>query len=160
VVRKILDMAEYWERVTVTRVDRIVVKDRMPDEPYVTALISGREEQPLCRIVFRTVSHDQGHSNESEGQGTYRWSHTWFEAGGVQQLCIAPRHVIQYNVQASAIQRYHCIDWNTQDNSSLHAAWMKQFNPGDKLFVFPKAQYPGWENCVYFVRVELYYAWK
>jgi len=99
-----------------------------------------------------------GYSSESEVQGTYRWSHTWFEAGGVQQLSATPRHIIQYNVQASGIKRHHYIDWNTQHNSS-HAPWMKQFKPGDKLFVFPKAQYPGWENWVYLVRVELYYAW-
>ncbi|KAI9719581.1 MAG: hypothetical protein M1812_003352 [Candelaria pacifica] len=40
-----------------------------------------RGTHPCRKIVFELKSHDQGHSGERTGQGTYVHSWTWFDAG-------------------------------------------------------------------------------
>jgi hypothetical protein len=40
-----------------------------------------RGEHPCRRIVFSITSHDQGWADDTEDEGTYKGSFTWFDAG-------------------------------------------------------------------------------
>lgn len=58
----ILDLAEYWAVSSAERRDPegVVFRDDPSVQPYLTLKITGRHKKPLRRLVFTTVSHDQG----------------------------------------------------------------------------------------------------
>ncbi|KAJ7100819.1 hypothetical protein B0H15DRAFT_770194 [Mycena belliarum] len=87
----IIDEAAYWPRV-------VCAKDRIPavhasaypnhdaavhclTAPAFPSVEELSEEKLRVKLVkFRIESHDQGWGGEPEHRGTYRGSHTWFEA--------------------------------------------------------------------------------
>jgi hypothetical protein len=61
IVCQIMDMAECWLVSNKTRREQVTVNQHTPSQSYVVSLpISGRVSQPVRRIVFKIVSHDQG----------------------------------------------------------------------------------------------------
>jgi hypothetical protein len=63
-VPNLLDLAEYWAVSSAKRTDpqgAVFRSDRYDTlQPYLTLKITGRHKTPLKRLMFTTVSHDQG----------------------------------------------------------------------------------------------------
>ncbi|KAI1077655.1 heterokaryon incompatibility protein-domain-containing protein [Whalleya microplaca] len=122
------------------------------------------------RIVFTTVSHDQGFSeNEDRDGGTYRGTFTWFEArvitpSGYDRV-LSRRH-IQHNVLTRYDFKTHVNTWDyseqrdVDDNPedmglSLHR-WMDVIRLGDTIQIIHKAHFPQWANFVQEAKIEVW----
>ncbi|KAJ7725555.1 hypothetical protein B0H16DRAFT_1781882, partial [Mycena metata] len=152
----ILDLAECWMVSFAKRTDPdgALFDGSSPDMPYVTLKIAGQPSSPLRRLVFTTVSHDQGWSSHTAEIGTYRQVHSWFEAGNAS-LQPKNRRKIENNVHGSPDTRTHRNVW-VPSLSSKYSDWMATFRSDDVLEVYAKAQYPGWENHVYSAEIVAY----
>jgi len=156
---RILDLAEYWVQVSVTRREAMSVTERSGECEYVSVVVRGRKQHPVRRIVFSTVSHDQGWSSNNDSKGTYRNSYTWFEAGVVQASSSYPRRIITHNIHASLEHRTHVRAWENTELFPELKKWLEQIVPGDRIVVYPRAQYAGWVNVVASVEIKLYCAY-
>jgi len=70
-----------------------------------------------------------------------------------------PKRDIQRNVHASRTSRIHVNTWDYLDESPDLKEWFSTMNPGDSISVIPRAAFPGWQNFVDLVRIDLYCAW-
>ncbi|CAL1703640.1 unnamed protein product [Somion occarium] len=160
-VGQIMDMAECWICVTAAKTfARAVAVNRNINEPLLKIRVQGQEGTSVRRIVFTTKSHDQGFSNDPEHHGTYRWSHTWFEAGasrsgseGSPEEFLARQH-IQTNVHGSRISRVHTNIWDSSAPDKKE--WLSALRPGDEILLIPRAEYPAWVNYVEFLQIDLF----
>jgi hypothetical protein len=78
------------------------------------------------RIVFTTVSHDQGFSGTLHLKGTYDHSNTWFDArvltsSGRDRV---PRRHIQANVHASFEFKTHVNRWDSEGGDAGLLEWL------------------------------------
>jgi hypothetical protein len=170
----ILNLAEYWMVSSAERNDPegVVFQQDSPDEPYISLAISGGGKELLRRLVFTTISHDQGTcsmisrtgnddntecsgwSSHKENIGTYRMSCSWFEVG----KATGARHSLLSNLHGSSKKRVHRKVWSRDACLPAIADWMGMFRSGDMLDIYAMARYPGWENHVYGVKVVAYVA--
>jgi hypothetical protein len=92
-----------WQHYQADRQDFATVSQYCPERPYVQLKIPEDRPIEVRRLVFTTVSHDQGFSHlEEKYGGTYGHSYTWFDAqvimpSGHDQVL---RRKIQVNVHA------------------------------------------------------------
>ncbi|KAI9654070.1 MAG: hypothetical protein M1821_006781 [Bathelium mastoideum] len=111
------------------------------------------------RLVFRMDSHDQGRSDYPQDYGTYRGTHTWFDA--YVQFCSQEDKVpycrrIQDNVHADLNFRQHTIIWSREDPDADIAECVRGIMPGDWIQIHAWAAFPGWRNSVRTAEIELY----
>jgi hypothetical protein len=123
--------------------------------------IKGRKERPVQKIIFRTVSHDQGWSGEPYWHGKYAHTWTWFDAailpaGELHLPANATQRFIQSNAHAVKEWRKHTNIW---DWRSPQRDFLEMLKPGDEVQVYPKARFAGWMNWVESVHVDVYTAW-
>ena len=134
----------------------------------------------MQRIVFTTRSHDQGYSSYGWQHGSYENSWTGFRArivrasatvsssssssaaaadgrtGDSDAVAKKPEEYhIQTNVHASDRMRVHTVVWGRGEGEE-HGDVVSGLGKGDVVQVVPYAQWPGWMNFVYGVRVEVF----
>lgn len=172
---RILDLAEYWIRSSSVRVDLNergeVRRWGDPLIPYIMSrVITGRSPKPVRRVVFEITGHDQGYcSNPSRGE-----SWTWFTAdvhrrensnlakqlAGLQDQATANREIyLVHNRGAKRDWHTHTLSWSLVDTNaadSERGRWITALAPGDRIVVVPHARYPGWENWVRRVKIEIF----
>ncbi|KAK6332951.1 hypothetical protein TWF718_010779 [Orbilia javanica] len=161
IARKILDYAEYWIEQHVKNLGTVVVSETSLPTPYINLNVCG----PFVRkIIFRTVSHDQGWSGYAEHHGTYEGSCTWIEVWATlkDHLSIEPggenTHNIhkrskplqirrlQYNVHARRESTEHMNEWNMATASDPELVdFLSTLCSGDRVSLYPRAMYMGWE---------------
>ncbi|OTA89984.1 hypothetical protein M434DRAFT_33979 [Hypoxylon sp. CO27-5] len=174
-IAHILDMAEYWIRSSSTRVSiekaGEVRRWGDPVTPYLTSrAITGRSPNPVRRLVFEITGHDQGYcSDPSRGE-----SWTWFTAdvhrrenSVFAQELVGPQdqgnankeiHLI-HNRGANREWHTHRLSWSLTDPTvadTERGLWIKALAPGDRIVILPHARYPGWENWVRRVRIDIF----
>ncbi|KAJ7167865.1 hypothetical protein C8R46DRAFT_996065 [Mycena filopes] len=84
----LLHLAEYWVHDTTERAEYHNIHNPSTHNASVCYLLTSpirrldadTERLKIMRVVFKTVSHDQGWGGEDGTQGSYRQSYTWFEA--------------------------------------------------------------------------------
>jgi ankyrin repeat protein len=121
-ISHIMDLAGYWlagttehcEQMYATRYDgTTLVYLRTPP-------VLGNSQQPVKRIEYEIVSHDQGYSSSGNMDGAYDGSYTWFEASrecipgpfqGTASRIIGPE--ILRNVRARYEWSRHRVSWCT-----------------------------------------------
>ncbi|KAL7622914.1 hypothetical protein AAE478_006593 [Parahypoxylon ruwenzoriense] len=174
-ISRILDMAEYWIRSSSVRVslnERGEVRRwRDPLTPYIMSrAITGRSSRPVRRVVFEITGHDQGFcSDPNRGQ-----SWTWFtadvhrrenstlgqELGGPQDQGSSNREIyLAHNRGADREWYTHRLSWSLTDMTAADAErghWIKALVLGDRIVVLPHARYPGWENWVRRVKIDVF----
>ncbi|KAI1394316.1 ankyrin [Hypoxylon trugodes] len=175
VVSRILDLAEYWVRSSAVRVsidnDGEVRRWGDPTIPFLRSkAITGRLLKPVCRVDFVITSHDQGYcSDPSRGD-----SWTWFTAdvnrrenSAFAQELAGPKdkeaasteiHLIS-NRGADRQWHIHKISWSLTDPTVADAEsglWIKALTHGDRVVVLPYARFPGWENWIRRVRIDIF----
>ncbi|KAI0836696.1 ankyrin [Hypoxylon sp. FL0890] len=174
-VAHILDLAEYWVRSSSTRVSiekaGEVRRWGDPITPYLTSrAITGRSPNPVRRLVFEITGHDQGYcSDPSRGE-----SWTWFTAdvhrrenSVFAQELVGPQdqgnankeiHLI-HNRGANREWHTHRLSWSLTDPTVVdteRGLWIKALAPGDRIVILPHARYPGWENYVRRVKIDIF----
>ena len=161
VISSILNLAEYWLKMSVARSDWLDVNEELSGPAYLeTKPIIGCPKNPIKRIVFTTKSLDQGFSSYPDYHGTYEKSRTWFEpritrANG---LLVHPERSlprIVTNVHAGREAFTHVVKCDRQ-NPREHRAWVRQLKPGDVVGVVPAARGPCWVNHVRSVQIDMY----
>ncbi|KAL9091309.1 MAG: hypothetical protein Q9165_004943 [Trypethelium subeluteriae] len=128
------------------------------DHNYCGIIVSAGCAQ-IDHLVFRINSHDQGWSDYPHDHGTYRGTHTWFDA--YVQFCSQEDKQpycrrIQNNVHADFECREHTIVWSRDDPDADIAKCVREIMPGDWIQIHAKAAFPGWENFVVSVEIEMY----
>ncbi|KAI1808884.1 ankyrin [Daldinia bambusicola] len=175
IISRILDLAQYWVKSTSVRVSiekgGEVRRWGDPLTPYITSkAINSLSSRPVRRIVFEITSHDQGYcSDPSRGE-----SWTWFTAdvhrrgSTFSQNLASPQDqggntnreiYLAHNRGANIQWHTHTLSWNLDDLTGADAerdSWIKALGPGDRILVLPHARYPGWENWVRRVRIDVY----
>ncbi|KAI1205157.1 ankyrin [Annulohypoxylon truncatum] len=171
----ILDLAEYWIRSSSTRVsiDKVGEVRRWGDPvtPYLTSrAITSLSSKPVRRVEFEITGHDQGYcSNPARGE-----SWTWFtadvhrrensvfaqEMSGPQDQGTTNHEIyLAHNRGANRAWHTHKLVWSLADPKVADAergTWIKGLMPGDRVVVLPHARYPGWENWVRRMRIDIY----
>ncbi|KAI1140138.1 ankyrin [Hypoxylon sp. FL0543] len=174
-VAHILDLAEYWVRSSSTRISiekaGEVRRWGDPVTPYLTSrAITGRSPNPVRRLVFEITGHDQGYcSDPSRGE-----SWTWFTADvhrrensvfaqelvGPQDQGNANKEIhLTHNRGANREWHTHRLSWSLTDPTVVdteRGLWIKALAPGDRIVILPHARYPGWENWVRRVRIDIF----
>ncbi|WWC68133.1 uncharacterized protein I206_102056 [Kwoniella pini CBS 10737] len=110
---------------------------RKPQESYDNVWIR--------RCIIETLSKDQGWSTSStEHYGTYEQSYSWFEISLLRddKEVEGSRHSIQHNIVAGQYYKSH-VNILEFDHPTLKLA-----KPGDKIVLWVRAQYQGWQNWV------------
>ncbi|KAI1452843.1 ankyrin [Annulohypoxylon moriforme] len=171
----ILDLAEYWIRSSSTRVsiDRSDEVRRWGDPvtPYLTSrAITSLSSKPVRRVEFEITGHDQGYcSDPRRGE-----SWTWFtadvhrrensvfaqELAGPQDQGATNHEIyLAHNRGANRAWYTHKLVWSLADPEVAdkeRGTWIKALMPGDRVVVLPHARYPGWENWVRRMRIDIY----
>lgn len=171
----ILDLAEYWIRSSSTRVsiDKSGEVRRWGDPviPYLTSrAITSLSTKPVRRVEFEVTGHDQGYcSNPARGE-----SWTWFtadvhrregsvfaqEMSGPQDQGTTNHEIyLAHNRGANRAWHTHKLIWSLADPEVAEAergSWIKGLMPGDRIVILPHARYPGWENWVRRMRIDIY----
>jgi hypothetical protein len=153
------------------REDEIVVDKSTPDAPYLEVTVPTRFED-VRGIVFHFISHDQGNTpwldfygitlvltfhcigwsdQKAKWGGGYVDSSTFFEVGCKN---IEARQHICFNVHASSKWHTNRQIWDVRNPAKRE--WLLALKPGDVIQVFAKARYPGWENHVRHMKIELF----
>ncbi|KAF9068674.1 hypothetical protein BDP27DRAFT_1448202 [Rhodocollybia butyracea] len=149
VAQLVMDLAEQWASLRVSRNEVTAYTHKSEEIPYVKLVMPNGN---FRSIMFVTSSHDQGYSGEPEDtKGSYQNSHTWFEAAIMRQgEQVGSRRFIQANVQAAKQSRTHKNIWSMtkadRDSDMYH--WMMSICAQDEIWMLPRAQYPGWVNNV------------
>ncbi|KAK6950682.1 hypothetical protein Daesc_007207 [Daldinia eschscholtzii] len=175
IISRILDLAQYWVKSTSIRVSiergGEVRRWGDPLTPYITSkAINSLSSKPVRRIVFEITSHDQGYcSDPSRGE-----SWTWFTAdvhrrgNTFSQSLASPQDqggatnreiYLVHNHSANLQWHTYTLSWNLEDLTEADAerdSWIKALAPGDRILVLPHARYPGWQNWVRRVRIDVY----
>lgn len=128
----------------------IIVSEYCPERPYVELEVPS-DIEIVTEVTFKTVSHDQGYSDEAEGHGSYKHTHSWFEIAVVTPSYHfrGHRQQLQSNVHADANFHEHINAWKLaeeEDESRRH--WFGSIRPGDTVQIIPKAHHKGWRNFV------------
>ncbi|KAI1105307.1 ankyrin [Jackrogersella minutella] len=171
----ILDLAEYWVRSSSIRVSihkaGEVRRWGDPVTPYLTSrAIAGLSPKPVRRVEFEIEGHDQGYCSDP-GRGA---SWTWFTAdvhrrensffaqdqAGDQAGSTANKEIhLVHNRGADRRWHTHRLSWSLADPAVAHTepgSWIRALTAGDRVVVLPYARYPGWENWVRRVRIDVY----
>lgn len=154
---EILEQARYWLQARVTRKDRIIYDERACRDrtPYLTSEPIQGDRFPVREIRLAIHGHDQGWSDHHEDHGTFRNSWTWFDLAirwsgeDVSDETIR----LATNPHARSDTFLHEILYRCDRDS-----WVQRLQPGDQLWVLPRARFPGWRNFVEDASIEIYTA--
>ena len=107
---------------------------------------------PLRRLVVTTDSRDQGWSIYPESHGTREGSWTWFE------LTLDDGETGDEIVRVEVVRNIHA-GWKFDKHRAVieDERVLKRARKGDRLSVWVRAMYPGWENWIQSVEIE---AWS
>ena len=204
-VPRIVDQAEFWLKSTVSLEEEMQVADihimgrrdhyLCAGVTYLSTLPLGEVagegpdsirlvgKQPVRKVVFHTVSQDQGWSSFPDDHGTDRGCWTWFEAvvrdasqPTYQQ--VVRDHQENRNNQESETQQplqdppqgvelmrnLHALrEWRGYSKAlSVHDEdegvrnWMSGLERGQVLDLTVWARYPGWQNRVKSASIDVY----
>ncbi|KAF3099580.1 hypothetical protein TWF569_004720 [Orbilia oligospora] len=159
--RKIMDYAEYWVEQYVKKSGTVVVDETWLPIPYLHLNICG----PFVRrIIFRTMSHDQGWSDDTQNHGTYGGSCTWIEVrktpkdhnfsesgtkkadSGDKKIATINTRELQRNIHARWTSTEHINQWDIATTSDPELVdFLSNLSIGDRISLHPKAIYMGWK---------------
>ena len=153
-----LEISPSWKYYRAQRNGTVTVPQYCPERAYVELQVP-EPAVTVRRIIFRTVSHDQGFSdNQRDFGGTYEQSYSFFEAGvttpsGHERV---NSRDIQYNVHANFEFHAHENCWDYRDQDPTLRKWLSSIRSGDTIKVIPKSRFLGWNNFIREAQIELY----
>ncbi|KAK2591917.1 hypothetical protein QQS21_010391 [Conoideocrella luteorostrata] len=170
------DLDSNWKHYTTSVYDEISRCEKCPDRPYLSLAVPWPDDPKadtiftVRRIVFTTVSHDQGYCDDKSVHGKYgRASHTGFEARVVDSAGRerVSRRYIQENIIACFDFKKHvnCWDYRNTARSDMDenrdadlslADWLQKIQSGDRIQIVPKAIYQGWVNFIKEAHVDIW----
>lgn len=136
--------------VSAARTGLEIVSEYCPERPYLELQVPPNIEA-VRKAVFKTISRDQGYSNEPEEHGSYRNSHSWFELAVVTSSyhIRGHRQHLQSNIHAKPIFHEHVNSWDwEEEKNSSRRQWFDNIRPGDHIQIIPKAHHKGWRNYI------------
>ena len=196
-----MDQAEFWLKTTVSSEQEMEVADiriigrrdeyLCPGVTYLSTMPIGEHpgeerngielvgKHPVRKVVFKTVSQDQGWSSYPDDHGTDRGSWTWFEAvvrdpsqPTYQQLVRThqenqPRQPMQQPAQGRELMRnLHALkewrsysrEWSIYDEDEETRRWVRELERGKVIDLTVWARYVGWRNRVKSASIDVYLA--
>ena len=134
-----------------------------PFRPYVSLRLPASDLEgqavrvDVHRIVFTTLSHDQGWSDNTQHHGTYSESCTMHDAHVSEPSGRDRVHlrIIQSNVHALNHFKKHVNCWDFRDSRG-EIGWLSGIQSGDRIQLVPKAYFPGWTNFIKEARIEVW----
>ncbi|KAI3326265.1 hypothetical protein HD806DRAFT_489812 [Xylariaceae sp. AK1471] len=168
----ILDLANYWIWTTSTKIGvgrrQILRQWHDPVLPFIISKpVRSRISYPVRKVVFTIVSHDQGYADSNAGNWTWfvaevahaaffeeafrdNMNHSALSTQGPVEIC--------RNKFATRQWSTHKIAWGVDccDAEGAEAAWVRSLRPGNSILVKPRVMFPGWENWVHRVTIDVY----
>lgn len=164
----ILDYAEYWPKTTSSREDEQCYEQFNSAKPHLKILVpSTTAPRAVRQVEFTITSHDQGWSSYPQWHGTYQGSWTWFEAelprppqydNDREGEGIHTRRELCRNVHADKRPKTHVVKWRYDAEDEEERFLVRALKAKDLISVIPFAMFPGWQNHVLSVRVDIYTA--
>jgi hypothetical protein len=162
-IPSILDHAECYYRVFKTQTREVAGYYNMNNSGSVIVTASLPKDiapTSLRRIIFTTVSHDQGFSWDRPNHGTYGGSWTWFGViSGDESVLTDPgfrkegRKIIS-NLHASFEYRTHTVVWECDDEEPEIQEVFKDLRQGKSVAITACAAFPAWENSVLLAKID------
>ena len=172
---------------TVYRVGTVhdVFHEWSPHIPFLEITVPENAALPVDQVVFETTSHDQGETcslgsflqsltvytptgwsgDSHHWGGTYHHSHTFFDAvvqniwtktgDTVQQQSRQIR--VQTNVHADLKSRVHINVFACAGPDPERNEWTRALRRGDRVQLYAKAMFPGWQNYVQEAKITIRY---
>lgn len=160
----VLDMAEYWVVTSAARASRKAeFTQSNAGRAYVVASLP--EYLPpgsVRKVVFSTVSRDQGWSSFPAQHGTYENSNTWFEVAVYEPdpyefaKIVAPRMKIVTNIHAGKEWKKHDVVWTHDSSDEEVRSLIANMRGGQRIAITAWAQYPLWRNNVSSASIDIY----
>lgn len=159
----ILDRAEYWVVTSAARAYRRArISARNTGQAYVIASLTDYLPAGSVRkIIFSTVSRDQGWSSFPADHNTYENSHTWFEVAVFEpdqdspaSFCPAIRIIT--NVHAGKEWKKQDVVWTYDSEDDRIRDFVTSLKGGQRIAITAHAAYPGWENRVSCASIDIY----
>jgi hypothetical protein len=128
------------------------VCETRPFKPYLSLTLPARDAEGRAlkinvrRIVFTTVSHDQGWSSYPHLYGTYKESYSMNDVH-VMRLSgndRVPLALIHNNVHGSGNFKLHVTCWDFRDDSEELTSWLAAVQSGDCIQIVPKVYFLKW----------------
>ena len=122
----------------------------------LTRAFSDQDILTLERVIFTFSSRDQGWSSYPKYHGTYDQSYTWIEAGAWRRHDHATvadgRWELHRNRHAGGEPEDYRIEFG-RDHELFATLWGGA--GGDRIAMWARAMYPGWQNYVHEANIEL-----
>lgn len=179
------DVDQRWRYFSTSACNLTTTCQNCPEAPYISLTLPypNQYDEPgtvlhIRRIVFTTVSHDQGYSNSEVGQGSYSYSNTYFDIRvlGPSGHEAVPRRRLHYNIHARSDFKTHVCCWDYRDvritsdggiddDTGLVGwhkkglglkEWLDGIRSGDAIQILPKAEYAQWNNFVSEAQIEVW----
>lgn len=177
----ILDYARLWALLDVSETERSLYKSVDENTAgYVVHYYDVPAHFPagsIRQLKFVVASKDQGWSDYSIFHDSYEGSWSWLE-GGVRRNCTdeklrslersgrsgyfagaaeddVARLKIVTNLHAVSRWTVHKVIWDATNKNMKVCDLIDGLKGGDRIEVSMWAQYPGWQNFVSFVRIEI-----
>ncbi|KAM0811766.1 putative Heterokaryon incompatibility domain-containing protein [Seiridium cardinale] len=136
------------------RTESIVLCSGCPERAYVQLRIP-LTTRAVKKIEFKTLSHDQGFSEDLANQGTYNGCYSYFEVALVNPAARErlPRRHLQYNRHGVSEPFAHEIIWNSDGSNVEDKGWLASIRAGDTIQIIPMTRFSGWKNYVYWAEI-------
>lgn len=128
----------------------MIVPECCPERPYLELEIPSTI-QVVEGVVFKTVSRDQGHSDETIHHGSYKHSYSWFEIAVVTPSyhIRGYRQRLQNNIHAGTDFHEHITVWQRdEETDDSRLKWFDDIQPDGFIHIIPKAHPKAWRNYV------------
>lgn len=144
-----------------------------PERAYLSLKLPRENAYPnhrleVKRIVFSTVSHDQGWADGSSQEPTYASSNTFIDARIIDEdgSDRTTHERVVTNLRAHAPLKSHTVCWDYRDHEGRDAegrlwpsgmvpsTWLAAIKAGDNIELVPKAEFIAWVNTVTEARIE------
>ena len=158
VIPAILDFAECWYRAPAlqTTGPHHVTRDESGTIYLAADLPPNTTPGSLRKIIFTTVSHDQGYSWDHTHHGTYNGSWTWFGAAVLDErsdIRVQGKQIIT-NIHAEANFRTHWAIWDYRDEDPEIQHAFEALKAGKLIAITMCAAFPAWVNYALEAKIE------
>ena len=158
VIPVILDLAECWHRTCQVQATgpHHVTRNESGTIYLAADLPSNVAPSSLRRILFTTVSHDQGYSWDHTNHGTYAGSWTWFGAAVLDErsdIRVEGKRIVT-NMHADASFKTHHATWDYRDEDTEIQQAFQALKAGKLIAITMCAAFPAWVNYALSATIE------
>jgi hypothetical protein len=152
----ILDLAEYWPKITHSRQDEQSCYEHTAGVPYLDAPVGTMIGPRMVRkVVFSVTSHDQGWCSDP-GQGSWTWMVAEVQLTEDQERPDFIQKELYRNDIAQRNYKTYVVTWRYDAEDEEESSLVRSLDSGSRISVVPWARFRGWGNHVSVATMDIY----